>query len=313
VPDRQPIIFGTAALDVLHRGPLGRGTPPVTLRWGGVANNVACALAARGAAPILVTADYRSELRPALAGHYVAAGVEWTPLGEPTPLPLFNGELVDGSVARMQFLGDEALHRLTPDLLAQQEDLLDRASVLVGSTDCDRDALDWLAEAAERRGVDFWLVSADPNEVHKLRGAGPPAHLVSVNRRELALWAGAALAERGELIEAALRIAAPDGRCLVTLGAEGALLVSAGDGRLLTQPAARIHEPELVVGAGDVFVGCLLGARLAGQGWPGALHGAAQLTGGYLAAAGHDELPYRRLRPAPIEEHPVRQPQRSLR
>ncbi|MFL6163788.1 MAG: PfkB family carbohydrate kinase [Jatrophihabitantaceae bacterium] len=305
---RRPIVVGTAALDVLHSGPLGRGVPPVTLRWGGVAHNVACALAACDAAPILITADYLGELRSALAGHLVEAGVDWFPLGGRTPLPLFHGELVDGSVARMHFLGDEALRLLTPRLLSGCGQLFDQASVVVATTDCDRATMDWLAGAAAERGRDFWVVSTDPNEVGKLRGERPPASLVSLNLQELSLWAECPLAEPAEICRAARRIAAPNGRCLVTQGADGAMLVPARDEQLLIQPAPRIRRREVIVGAGDVLIGCLLASRLAGTNWPAALREASELTGAYLEATGDADQPYHSLRRAWLSDRVTQNP-----
>lgn len=293
-----PMLIGTVALDFLHRGPLGAGLPPAFLRWGGVMNNVACAMGARGDAPVLVTADYAGELRAAVCAHLAANAVTWSPLAVRTPLPVFHAELVDGSVAAKHFLGADALDLLTPERLAAHPGLLDRASVLVAGTDGSEQSLAWLCDTARERGVPFWLLSADPTEVHKLRPQGRAATLVALNRRELSLWAGSPLSGRADLERAARALAGPLGRCLVTLGAGGVLLVPGDPDRpVVFEPADPVAGHVVTVGAGDVLFACLLGARLASRDWRSALARATALTAAYLRELQVGDQPYRALRP----------------
>jgi sugar/nucleoside kinase (ribokinase family) len=297
----DPVLVGTVTLDVLHEGPIGAGIPPVTLRWGGVMNNTACALGMRGADPLLVTARYTGELAAAVSHHLAGNRVRWHPLPVVTPLPLFHARLVDGSVQDKLFLGDDALTSLTPEVLDKHRSVFDTASVVAAGTDSDEATLAWLADVAVARGVPFWLLSADPTEVGKLRPFRRPAALVATNLRELALWQGGPLTDRAAVVAAARRLAAPAGRCLVTLGAAGALLVSADEDRVLFEPAPSVDGLPVAVGAGDVMFGCLLAARLAGLDWARALREASTLTGVFLRG-GESGSPYLPLRKASSDE-----------
>ncbi|MFD9356346.1 carbohydrate kinase family protein [Streptomyces sp. NPDC060031] len=288
--------MGTVTLDFLHEGPLGRGQDPAILRWGGVANNAACAMGARGARPALVTVEYSGEIGPAVGGHLAGNGVDWLRLPARAPLPVFHAELVEGSVADKRFYGERALGLITPALLDRSRGLFDDAAVLAAGTDAGAPALAWLADAARDRGVPFWLLSADPNEVSKLRPEGRGADLVALNRRELSLWAGRSLTGREDLVAAARQLPAPGGRCLVTLGEEGSLLVPADGSEVVCQPASSLTDEVITVGAGDVLFGCLLAGRLAGLDWAPALKEATGLTSRFLGGAGDDPVPYAVLR-----------------
>jgi sugar/nucleoside kinase (ribokinase family) len=291
----SPVLVGTVTLDVLHEGPIGAGRAPVVLRWGGVMNNVACALGMRGADPALVTVTYTGELAPAVPAHLAANRVRWVPLPTRLPLPLFHAELVDGSVRHKVFIGDEALSALTPATLEADRAVLADAGLLVASTDAEEPTLAWLADTAAARGLPFWLISADPTEVGKLRPNGRGADLVALNLPELSGWAGRALTDRADIVDAARDLTVPGGRCLVTLGAEGALLVPHGHAEVLFQPAPPIGNPSVAVGAGDVLFACLLAARLDGADWATALHRASTLTGHFLRGVGSAEFPFHAL------------------
>ncbi|WP_229400836.1 carbohydrate kinase family protein [Micromonospora okii] len=291
----SPVLVGTVTLDLLHEGPIGAGRPPVVLRWGGVMGNTACALGMRGVDPVLVTVTYTGELAAAVSAHLAANRVRWAPLPVSLPLPLFHAELVDGSVKHKVFIGDEALSALTPAELEAGSAVPADASVVVAGTDAEEETLAWLADVAAARGLPFWLLSADPTEVGKLRPNGRGADLVALNLPELSGWAGRALTGRADIVAAARELAAPGGRCLVTLGAEGALLVRADDAEVTFQPAPPIEHPPLAVGAGDVLFGCLLAARLDGVDWATALERASILTGTFLRGVASDRFPYHAL------------------
>lgn len=288
----RPVLVGTVTLDVLHEGPIGAGRPPAVLRWGGVMTNAACAAGMRGADPALVTVTYTGELAPAVPAHLAANQVRWTPLPARSPLPLFHAELVDGSVRHKVFIGDEALSALTPTALEANRATLADASVLVAGTDAEEQTLAWLANHAAARDLPFWLLSADPTEVGKLRPYGRGADLVALNLPELSGWAGRTLTDRTDIVEAARDLAAPGGRCLVTLGAEGALLIPPGNAEALFQPAPPIENSSLAVGAGDVMFGCLLAARLDGAGWAAALRQASEFTTAFLLGVASTHFPF---------------------
>jgi sugar/nucleoside kinase (ribokinase family) len=138
-------------------------------------------------------------------------------------------------------------------------------------------------------------------EVGKLVPAGRRADLVALNHRELSLWAGRDLPDRAETERAARELAGPSGTVVVTLGADGALLVAPDvDGALVHEPVDTLETGVLTVGAGDVHLACLLEARTAGADWPTALAHAADLTSTYLSDLQSDDHPYRGLRGAPV-------------
>ncbi|MEV6716627.1 PfkB family carbohydrate kinase [Lentzea sp. NPDC051208] len=291
----RPLLIGTVALDFLHEGPLGKGLPPATLRWGGVLNNVACALGARGREPVLITADYTGELRGAVAAHLAGNDVTWAPAPVRSPLPVFHAELVDGSVADMHFLGQEALDSLTPQVLGERLAAeLTGASALVAATDGAVDTLAWLAEVAG--DVPYWLLSADPREVGKLVPRGRRADLVALNLRELCLWADRGLTDDRAVEAAARELAGDAGHVVVTLGADGALVV--GPDLVVRHSLPEALGDIVTVGAGDVHFACLLDARLAGLDWQTAMAHAAKHTTAYLNALQHNEHPYTSLRSA---------------
>jgi sugar/nucleoside kinase (ribokinase family) len=295
---KRPLLFGTVTLDYLHAGAIGQAVSPPILRWGGVVHNVACAMAARDRRPLFVTASYTGDVGGAVARHLALRGIDWLPLPVHAPLPVFEAELVDGSVSDKHFVGADALDVLSPDLLTARSDLLDRASVVVAGTDARAATLGWLSTAAQDRGVPFWLLSADPTEVHKLIPAPVPATFVSLNARELSLWAGDELTDHHAITAAGRKLVVEGGRCLVTLGQGGSLLVCADGTETIRQAAIAVNGGGLIsVGAGDVLFACLLTGRLAGLGWRSALAEATALTSGFLAADGLHSSPYDSLRP----------------
>ncbi|MQS11323.1 carbohydrate kinase family protein [Streptomyces kaniharaensis] len=287
---KRPLLVGTVTLDYLHEGPIGRALPPATLRWGGVIHNVACAMAARGSNPLFLTATYTGDLAPAVTGHLAAHGVDRLTLPVEAPLPLFEAQLIDGSVTDKHFVGQEALDLLTPGLLDTRADLFDNASVVVAGTDSHPATLAWLCTAARDRDIPFWLLSADPTEVHKLVPEGQHATFVSLNARELSLWAGADLPDHDAIAAAARELVTSGGHALVTLGPQGAVLVPADGTTPLHQPAPTINGHPLTVGAGDILFACLLSARLTPTPWPQALRQAATLTTTYLTTPAYTAL-----------------------
>ncbi|OLR92321.1 PfkB family carbohydrate kinase [Actinokineospora bangkokensis] len=291
----HPLLVGTVALDFLHEGPLGAGRAPATLRWGGVMNNVACALGARGTRPVFITADYTGELRTAVEAHLTTNGAVWRPAPVRSPLPVFHAELVDGSVSAMHFIGQEALDALTPRAVGEHVVAhVAESAVVASGTDSHADNLAWLRRTAAEAGKPFWLLSADPEEVSKLV-PGSRADLVALNHRELCLWAGRDLPDHRETAAAARELAG-DGHVVVTLGAEGSLAVGPGIDGVVVHRVERPLRDVVTVGAGDVHFAALLEARVAGVPWAQALAGAAELTAAYLAQPATDR-PYDCLRP----------------
>jgi ribokinase len=289
------VLVGAVSLDVLHRGLIGIDLPAVVTRWGGVVKNVACALGTLGARPVFVSADYEGELQPALARHLADYDVEWLPLPTQAPLSLFHARVLpDGDVSEEHFIGLDALRLLTPAALDRCRAVFRRANAIVSCTDVAENTLAWLANVADEHGVPFWLLSSDSLEVAKLRPGGNHADLVALNLAELAAWANAPLSRPADAVASARRLVEPMGRCLLTMGAKGALLVASDEADVERQAPPMLNDT-VAVGAGDVLFACLLRARLAGVGWREALREATGRTAAFLGGGGHPRHPYLRL------------------
>lgn len=293
--EHPAVLVGTIALDLIHNGLTGSDLSPVILRWGGVVGNMACAMGALGMRPSFVSADYTGEMRAAVAHHLARNGVAWERLDLRAPLPLFHARLGKGDITEEYFIGEDALRVITPDQLSRRKDLFTRAGAVASCTDLDIAALDWLAEIAVARDLPFWLLSSDPAEVGKLRLSGAQATCIALNLRELVTWAGRPLSTRQDLCAAARRLVHPAGRCLVTLGTAGALLVAGDEQPELFQPAPALDATAVTVGAGDIMFGCLLSGKLRGLTWPDAMADAIYRTHRYLRASSVDDQPYREL------------------
>lgn len=272
---------------MLHQGLVGGATAPVTLRWGGVVGNMACTLGVLGAEPLLMSVAYSGELRWAIADHLAACGVRWLTLPATAPLPLFHARVMaDGTPADESFLGDDALAALTPELLAAFQDVLAQAGVVVTCTDVELGTLSWLRAVTSKSRVPFWLLCSADSEVHKLDIDGQPADCVGMNVAELKQRTGSCSSSPADVLEAVQEIVHPAGRCLVTMGTDGAMLVDVATRTVYHQPAVDIEQGIMSVGAGDVLYGSLLAEYLAGADWAPAVRRATERTARYLTGRG---------------------------
>jgi sugar/nucleoside kinase (ribokinase family) len=281
-------------LDVLHQGLVGGAAESVTLRWGGVMSNMACVLGVLGADPLLMSVAYSGEMRWAVADHLAANGVSWLMLPATESLPLFHARVMaDGSLADESFLGEHALTMLDPELLGPFREILANASVVVTCTDLQLAALSWLRAVTSANQVPLWLLCSGETEAHKLNINANRPDCVSMNLAELTRRTGAAPSSPADVLEAVQEIVRPGGRCLVTMGADGALLIDVESRTVHHQPAIKVHNNAISVGAGDVLYGCLLADRLTGVDWVPAIRRATERTSRYLARRGpHTERPY---------------------
>jgi ribokinase len=135
-PTNRPVFIGTVAVDVLHTGLAGDDLPTVSLRWGGVTSNMACAAGTLGADPLFVSVAYAGEFRWAVSNHLTTNAVTWLPLPVTTNLPFFYARTTpSGNVAEEMFIGEAALTALTPALLAPWQDIIINSSAVVTCTD----------------------------------------------------------------------------------------------------------------------------------------------------------------------------------
>lgn len=296
-PSDRPVFIGSVAVDTLHSGLSGEALPPVTLRWGGAVSNMACAVATLGAEPLFISVTYGGEFRWAVPNHLASNGVTWLPLAATAQLPFFHAEVAaNGEVTAEKFIGEDALTMLTPEALAPWQDVIVNSSVVVTCTDLEVPTLRWLRSITRAKNVPLWLVSSALTEVHKLSIDGDPSDLSAMNYAELTKRNGTPPLSLTAILKAAAEITTQDGRCLITLGKYGALLVSLDKHSIYYQPAPLIIVGSTTLGAGDIFAGCLLAARLVGSSWDFALRDATARTTGYLRSRGaYTTRPYQLL------------------
>ena len=290
------MLVGTVVLDILHHGLMGEGLPPVRLRWGGVVSNMACALGILGLEPQFVSVTYEGEMDDAAACHLRANNVDWLRLPARAPMPLFHAELVGCDASAEHFIGEHALTALTPDIVESRVKIFDSACMIVSCTDLPVSTLSLLARLAAERSIPYWLLSAHMSEAAKLRYISPRPACISLNMAELCAWHGSRLILISDAINALHALLPPDGRALLTLGSQGALIVTAGDSSIIYQPAAVLSEDICSLGAGDVMFGSLLAAHLNQVDWPEALAQATARTAAYLSAPAATVRPYLLLR-----------------
>jgi ribokinase len=233
---------------------------------GGKGANQAVAAAAWGAATALIGAVGRDEAGEQLISHLESRGVDVsavarlggtpsgqaqicvTPAGENTIVVVggANLALTPANVEAAKATGCRVF-------LAQLESPLEAIEALFAGPGRDR----------------ITILNAAP-AVEAARSLFPLADIVVVNEVELALYAGgAASAEAMEAIAPARRlIIREDQTIIVTLGAAGALAVTAGDHVLVPGRQATVVD---TTGAGDCFCGVLAAALAKGSPLPEAL------------------------------------------
>lgn len=291
-----PVLLGTVALDVLHRGLVGENLEAVKIRWGGVVSNMACALGVLGAAPQFVSVSYEGEMQNAVADHLQRNSVRWRRLPVAAPLPLFHARLTRDGVSEEHFIGEEALEALTSELVTSHSAVFNSASAVVSCTDLPVETLGLLAEIAAERSIPYWLLAADTTQAVKLRSIEPFPSCIALNIGELSVWSNSGLSSLSDAVEALHALLPTQGRALLTLGSLGSLLITGGDPSVLYQPAPALGDGISAVGAGDVMFGSLLAARLLNVDWATALTLATSRTAAYLSSSAAATSPYFALR-----------------
>lgn len=259
----RPVVvcLGAAHWDLLARAaaPLAAGADVpgrVTSRSGGVALNIAAALAALGSAPVLVAAVGRDAEGDRLAEAAAAAGIA-------------TGHLHRHPGTTDTYLAIEtgagALHAAVADcagLEREADALLDRLGLaLAGAAALVVDGnLPERVIARLPAHLPLALVAASPAKAARLRPAlGHPTAILYANLAEAAAILDMPLADSAEAAEALAAAGVP--AALVTDGPREAAWMAAG-GVILRQPPA--VTALRVTGAGDALVAAHLHARLGG-------------------------------------------------
>ena len=280
------LCIGAMLWDVIGRAP-GRIAPGedvpgrITRRRGGVALNVALALARHGLRPAILSAVGADAAGAALLAEAEAAGVDcrWVHRGDrPTDLYL---AIEDGTGLIAAIADARALEAAGAAILAP----LDRALAgFAGAVVLDGNLPEAvtarLAGAGPLANADLRLVSAGSGKALRLAplvAAGRGT--VYLNRDEAAILAARPCADAADAAEAV--IARGAARVIVTDGAEPLAEAMRGAATLtLRPPAVTIAR---VTGAGDRFLAAHLAAERAGADRAAALQTAAAAAAAHVA------------------------------
>ena len=305
---RAPTLIGTVSVDLLYSQPTIDGPSDTVLRWGGVINNMACALGVLGHDPVFMSVNYSGEFRRAVAGNLKANGVNWLPFQTASGIPFFRAKVDEqGNIADESFAGEKAIALLTPAMLAAHAEAIANSSAIVTCTDLPGPTIRWLREITRESGTSFWLLSSAWEEVRKFYVASHGADCASLNIKEFAELSNGGKIDRSNILRTASGIVAGTGQCLITLGRNGSLLVDIAREEIHYQPSPAIMLGWSSLAAGDVLFGCLLAARLAGETWRGAIYEATARTAHFLSRRTvSSELPYLYLTQGAIEPLPGR-------
>jgi ribokinase len=264
----QIVVVGSLNIDLvmrMARAPAGgetlAGHDFATLAGGKGANQaVACArMGARVAMVGRVGADAHGEqLRAGLAADGIAAGEVEALAGEHTGVAMIWVE--DGGENRI-VLAPGANGRLDAAGVERAGALIDAAALLVVQLEVPLAAVEAAIDRAHRAGVPVLM---NPAPAAPLPDAlWSRIALLVVNETEAALLSGLPVADAAGAARAgtALRARGP-GRVLVTLGAQGVVVVDAAGAR---HAPARAVQAVDTTAAGDTFIGALATALLEGR------------------------------------------------
>ena len=240
----------------------------VSVTPGGVGRNIAQNLSQLGLEVKLITALGRDANGALLLRLCRQAGLDLSAslVGEndSTSVYLFvsdeNGEM------RAAINDMEVLQRLTPEYLASQLDLLNRAAAIVLDANLPQETILWLAQHCSPP------LFADPvstAKAERLRPALPYLHTLKPNAMEAELLSGRAEAERAA--QALLRRGVK--RVFISRGRDGVLC--AEEGAMLSVPLPRAAQTKgdkgetwckgSTTGAGDAFLAALVWCWLQGR------------------------------------------------
>jgi len=267
----EAVCFGAGHWDWIGRPsaplePGGDAPGVVERRPGGVALNLALALAGRGRAARLCAPVGTDAAGAALAGALAAAGVALTRVGDgPTGVYLAVEDGRGGLAAAVADLA--ACAGVTAAAAGAAAAAAPEAAAWALDGNFGAAALAALAEAAERRGARLALVPASAAKAGRLAGLLARADLVICNRAEAAALVGRDLPD-ARAAASALRAAGAT-EAAVTDGPREAAAATAEGVWGLTPEAD--GGPSGATGAGDALAAAYLDLRLEGAPPEGAL------------------------------------------
>jgi len=248
----NPSVDRTVLVDAVARGTVNRATS-VRVDPGGKGVNVSRALTAHGTqtAAVLPLGGYEGRvLRELLADAGVDVVAVSIAMATRANISIIEP---DGTTTKINEPGPHLDRDEQERLLAAAVALLERHPTwLIGSGSLppglDADFYARLVLAGAEHGVP---VAIDTTRAPLLNAARAGAALLKPNDEELAQVIGRPLLTLGDVIAAAESLRSQDGQVIVSLGAQGALLVDDRGSVLAAASAATSRLPVSTVGAGD--------------------------------------------------------------
>ncbi len=287
------LCIGAALWDVIGRtdGPVppGGDVPGrIDMAAGGVALNVAAALARAGLRPVLLSAVGCDPAGEALVAACEAAGIGTAHLLRDPALPTDRYVAIEAEGALVAAVADaRSLEAAGARILAPLADgrLGSAAAPFSGTAVVDGNLttalLTGIARSPLLAAADLRVVAAAPGKAVRLRPLlGHARAALYVNRTEAGLICDAAFADAPAA--AAALVAAGAARAIVTDGA-GAAADAVRGGPVVTGRPARLTVRR-VTGAGDAFLAAHLAAETAGADRPAALAAALEGAARHIAA-----------------------------
>jgi ribokinase len=227
---------------------------------GGKGANQAVAAAAWGAPTALIGAVGRDEAGDRLIAHLEERGVDVSAVARLAEAPTGQAHICVSPAGENIIVVIGGANRAVTAAQVAQADIAGR-TVFLSQLETPLGAIETLfRSSAARKG--FKILNAAP-AAEPARALLPLADIVVVNQSELAFYAdGVQPAEGGDAVGPARRLLSRPGQTIiVTLGAAGALAVTADSHILVAAPSARVVD---TTGAGDCFCG-VLAAAIAGD------------------------------------------------
>lgn len=234
---------------------------------GGKGANQAVAAAAWGAPTALIGAVGRDEAGDRLIAHLEGRGVDVSAVARLADQPTGQAHICVSPGGENIIVVIGGANRAVTAAQVAQADTAGR-TVFLSQLETPLDAIHFLFTRAEApKGLK--ILNAAP-ALEAARALFPLADVVVVNQGELAFYAGGAEPVEGQdaIVPARSLLSRPGQTIIVTLGAAGALAVTAENHILAAAPAAHVVD---TTGAGDCFCGVLAAALAEGHGLAEAL------------------------------------------
>jgi pseudouridine kinase len=274
------VVVGGVNVDLLARpeGPLRPATSTpgrIAITAGGAGRNVAENLARLGVPTVLIAAAGADALTDDVLARTAAAGVDTRRVRRVAGARNHYVAIADagGAWAVADMSAAEALNA---EDVAAEAGLLSRAAAVVVDANLQPAAIARAATLAPAGRL--VLLGVSRAKAPRLRDALGRAALIVAGAPEAEALLGATIREPSEAVRAARALAAPpDGRAIVTLGAQGLAWCEAGEGTWHDALPAAVVDP---TGAGDAVAAVAILALV--RGWPRQRAAPAALTAAAL-------------------------------